>query len=336
MVPASKIKGNSSTVAMTHFPPNEGPPRRSTSVRDKSSRALPTSPLAAGILRQQSVATPTGSLVQRTIITNTMPLTTAADLNIYPLESATSPATMATRPFANNESIATKSKPRLTRQTAVQEESSPGIRGQANKEDRPIFCHTHGVPRLEGVWESSIQEDDEEFNRGIIFAEGKSPNEQTLNIQVCPQVTSGCTNRLGLSFVPRKLSTIPSRSFSINPDVETVTENPGSLDQSLPLRDKSVHSSPKLNWSISKSDHELYSRPRSDDDHDVKGSMPLLFDVANVPSTECHRAITGASSFEMIDDDVFQMESNSSSLPCESQVLGHKSHHSMTEKDPLL
>jgi hypothetical protein len=274
-----------------------------------------------------------------------MPLTAAADLNVYPLESATSPAAMITRPCANTESSANKSKPRLTRQTAVQEESSPGIRGapfnsnigQVNKEDR-IFCHTHGVPRLEGVWKSSIQEDDEELNRGIIFVEGKSePNEQAevfLSIlPETPQVTLGGSNRLGLSFIPRKLSTIPSRSFSINPDVETVIENPENLDQSLPLRDKSAHSCPKLNWSISKSDHELYSRQRSDTDHDVKSSMPLLFEVVNVPlSTECHRAITGASSFEMIDDD-------SSSLPCEKQpcqVLGHKSHHSMTEKDPLL
>ena len=345
MIPANKIKGNPSSVAMTHLPATEGH-RRSASTRDKSNRTLPTSPLAAGILRQQSVATPTGSLVQRTIITNTTPLT-AAD-SVHTMESGDS-----YHPVVSNEFVAVKSKPRLIRQTAVQDESSSCGRGgisynnpnvvQTNKEDRSHPAH--GGPRQEvGVWENAIAEVDEEFAGGIIFAGTKRPDERR-NSQGCPQNTT-CTNRdknrLGLSFVPRKLSTIPSRSLSVNPDVEIVAERLEKNQECLPSQHAqnpttSAHNNPKLQWSFSKSDHELYCRQRSDISQDVKGSMPLLFVVTNAPSTECQRAITGASSFEMIDDDVFQ-ESSSLVLPSENrcQMPGLKSPHEMSEKDHLL
>lgn len=78
--------------------------RRSSSIREKTLRQLPTSPLAAGILRQQSVATPTGSVVQRTVP--------------YPMVVVSK----ETGAGASSAGGGVKAKPRLTRQAAIQDE----------------------------------------------------------------------------------------------------------------------------------------------------------------------------------------------------------------------
>jgi len=344
MVSANKIKGNSSSsVAMTHLPTTTECHRRAASTRDKSTRTLPTSPLAAGILRQQSVATPTGSLVQRTIITNTTPLTASDSVHI--IESGS--IEIGSHTVVSNESAAVKSKPRLIRQTAIQEESSSCARVTYNpntvqtiKEDRN-FSQIHPVGlRQEGIVGKTITEDDEECASGGIYTGNNHPRERSHN-EGCP--ANRDKNRLGLSFVPRKLSTIPSRSLSVNPEIEVVAEKLENTITRLPLLAQnptaSVHNCPKLHWSFSKSDHELYCRQRSNISQNVKGSLPLLLVEAKALSTECQRAITGgASSFEMIDDDVFQ-ESGSLVLPSsenQSNLLGHKSPNEMSEKDHLL
>ena len=82
-------------------------PRRLGSIRDKT---LPTSPLAAGILRQHSLATATGNLVQRTVIQSAQTVLAAGGVGGVACVGIP---------------IGAKCKPRLTRQVAVHEEK-PG------------------------------------------------------------------------------------------------------------------------------------------------------------------------------------------------------------------
>lgn len=191
--------------------------RRTNSSREKSLRQMPTSPLAAGILRQHSVATPAGSLVQRTVT---------------PQRSCGG--------GANNPSVLVchvggcKSKPPLTRQVAIQDEtyapaacSSKSVSfdaGNVHQRDQSAsssYCPLHApagqFARLHGVWESCIEEDEE-------CQQGERPHdsdadEQKLYEAVVSIYTNRDKNRLGLAgFVPRKLSTISSVSCSVNPD----------------------------------------------------------------------------------------------------------------------
>ena len=88
------------------------------------------------------------------------------------------------------------------------------------------YCPIHSRPRLQGVWESSVEEDDEieeEMGADVTDAnDAIDAREASQQVYEAVQVlyTNRDHNRLGLAgFIPRKLSTISSRSCSINPDV---------------------------------------------------------------------------------------------------------------------
>lgn len=252
---AKTVKVIPPAMPMTHLP-IEGQ-RRSSSIRDKSGRVLPTSPLAAGILRQQSVATPTGSFVHRTVIPHAGSSSTAASSGLDHSEggggghSSDSDASRYVSP------LGAKAKPRLTRQIAFQEEvagaGAGGGGGQQcgssgsnkcvsfntanvvvlpNKEEQRNYCPLHSPRLLQGVWESSIEEDYEEIDDPVddVAKVSKSHNKakepkksyignEELLAAVASIYNNRDKNRLGLAgFIPRKLSTISSRSCSVNPD----------------------------------------------------------------------------------------------------------------------
>lgn len=321
-------------VPMTHLPSVDGT-RRTSSIRDKANRALPTSPLAAGIVRQQSVATPTGNLVQRTIITHT--LSTSSTDGASPAAGSSlahpliNPAVVVvTAPGATGP----KGKPRLMRQIAVQQEENAAAAAAStsatghksvsfntsNLEERPHFCPLHTPRLLEGVWESSIEEDDQEDEDEEDEEGGDDgPNNRSSLLQAVASIyTNRDKNRLGLAgFVPRKLSTISSRSCSIvNQEVEeaVVEKQPQSASQSSELLNvmaDSPQSHQRAQHLLSKSDNDLYchQKPAEDASRPV-GSMtrlavPPAAAKASASSTATKRAISGitTSSFEMIDDD---------------------------------
>ena len=249
---------------MAYLPPIDGQ-RRSSSIREKSGRTLPTSPLAAGILRQQSVATPTGNFVHRTVI----PQITS---------SACEPATSSSQAESG-----AKSKPRLTRQIAVQEDGmnsqcppsnskcvsfSTGT-AEPGKEDGRNYCPLHSPRLLQGVWESSIEEDYEEDEP----VEEKKPSSKKFDkdsilAAVASIYSNRDKNRLGLSgFIPRKLSTISSRSCSVNPDNEEeqpapvpVSEESQKCSSSNELLNVIAAGDGKVKAErqLSKSDNDLY------------------------------------------------------------------------------
>lgn len=287
---------------MTHLP-IEGQ-RRSSSIRDKGGRALPTSPLAAGILRQQSVATPTGSFVQRTVIPHTV---VSSSVGSDQVESGQS---------VDCHPLGAKCKPRLTRQIAFQEEGvCPAAHNKsvsfntaassvllANKEEQRNYCPLHSPRLLQGVWESSIEEDFEEIDDPLASQQkatvlDKSQDKPSIaskeqkkksyigNEELLAAVASIYNNRdknrLGLSgFIPRKLSTISSRSCSVNPDNETgATEeddndghvlcHPEPLSPEPTTSQESGQITPAITnkdggaeRQLSKSDHDLYQREK--------------------------------------------------------------------------
>ena len=177
--------------AIAHVAPSEVHVRRAASVRAEKARVLPTSPLAAGIVRQQSVATPQGSLVQRTIITHAPPDQAALDHS-------------------------KGNKPRLTRQIAVSDEAAAHLAAKSVSFE-PVHAH--------GVWESSVDDDDDSTDDAA---------HQKDRLAVPP--VSGSRNRLGLAgFIPRKLSTISSRSCSVNPDADGPSDAQNDAETSSPL-----------------------------------------------------------------------------------------------------
>lgn len=349
---------------MTHLPSVDAP-RRTSSIRDKNSRALPTSPLAAGILRQQSVTTPTGSLVQRTIIGQT--LSTGSNDGTSPqihLPSANLPLVVVAAAGPSG----VKAKPRLMRQVAIQQEEAAAAaaaaghaseRGKSVKfdtssllaEERPPsthFCPLH-APRLEGVWESSIEEDDQEDEEED-EEEGGS-RARSLFQAVAAIYTNRDKNRLGLSgFIPRKLSTISSRSCSINPEAEeAVSASVVAVIEEL----RPSHSSELLNVTdapvyrgidervLSKSDNDLYCPQRPAEEDRPVGSM-IRLPVIKKPTAASvtKQAISGitSSSIEMIDDDldddVFQQQPLQQQQ--QPQLRSGNNNPSSSERDPLL
>jgi hypothetical protein len=245
--------GAKAMTPMIYVPPIEGQ-RRSSSMRDKSGRNLPTSPLAAGILRQQSVATPTGNFVHRTVIPHVTSSVAGACMmdptTSYHSDGASdSEVTRHSNPLA----IGAKCKPRLTRQIAVQDDVTgnlqcpPSVYNKCvsfntanvmvlpNKEDQRNYCPLHSPRSLQGVWESSIEEDYDEENDDAPEEPKKKSNidKDKIFSVVASIYTNRDKNRLGLSgFIPRKLSTISSRSCSINPDNEAGTDEYEIVDES--------------------------------------------------------------------------------------------------------
>lgn len=238
---------------MIYVPPIDGQ-RRSSSMRDKAGRNLPTSPLAAGILRQQSVATPTGNFVHRTVI----PHVTSSVAGACLMDPSADGAACESFEAAGIRHVGAKCKPRLTRQIAVQDDLAgnnlqcPPSSGYnkcvsfntanvmvlpSSKDDqqRQHYCPLHSPRSLQGVWESSIEEDYEDVaeepkrNRSAI-------DKDKIFSAVASIYTNRDKNRLGLSgFIPRKLSTISSRSCSINPDNEAATDETFEIiDESQP------------------------------------------------------------------------------------------------------
>lgn len=219
---------------LIYVPPIEGQ-RRSSSIRDKSGRNLPTSPLAAGILRQQSVATPTGNFVHRTVIPHVTSSVAAGACMMDPTYHPDGSSNDSER-HSNSLAIGAKCKPRLTRQIAVQDDAASNAQCPPsgynkcvsfntanvvvlpNKEERN-YCPLHSPRSLQGVWESSIEEDYEETYELPDEPKKKSIDKDKIFSVVASIYTNRDKNRLGLSgFIPRKLSTISSRSCSINPD----------------------------------------------------------------------------------------------------------------------
>lgn len=236
---------------MVYVPPIEGQ-RRSSSIRDKSGRNLPTSPLAAGILRQQSVATPTGNFVHRTVIPHVTSSVAGACMmdSSYHSDGASDSDVRHSNPLA----VGAKCKPRLTRQIAVQDDVAgnlqcpPSVYNKCvsfntanvmvlpNKDDQRNYCPLHSPRSLQGVWESSIEEDYEELNYEVADEQPKKKSSNIDKDKIFSAVASIYTNRdknrLGLSgFIPRKLSTISSRSCSINPDNEAGTDEYEIIDE---------------------------------------------------------------------------------------------------------
>lgn len=170
--------------------------RRAASVRSEKTRALPTSPLAAGIVRQQSVATPTGGLVQRTIISHPPP----------------------TLPDDAEPADGCRGKPRLTRQIAVSDEAA-------------ARCVSFEPVRPHGVWHSSVDGDDADEGDDEAGDDGARPKDR---LSVPP--VSHSRHRLALAgFVPRKLSTISSRSCSVNPDGDAPADAQCDAETRSPL-----------------------------------------------------------------------------------------------------
>ncbi|XP_046655877.1 leucine-rich repeat-containing G-protein coupled receptor 5-like isoform X1 [Daphnia pulicaria] len=240
---------------MIYVPPIDGQ-RRSSSMREKAGRNLPTSPLAAGILRQQSVATPTGNFVHRTVI----PHVTSSVAGACLMDPSADGMACESFEAAGIRHVGAKCKPRLTRQIAVQDDLAgnnlqcPPSSGYnkcvsfntanimvlpSSKEDhlqrQQHYCPLHSPRSLQGVWESSIEEDYEDVaeepkrNRSAI-------DKDKIFSAVASIYTNRDKNRLGLSgFIPRKLSTISSRSCSINPDNEAGTDETFEIiDESQP------------------------------------------------------------------------------------------------------
>ena len=253
---------------MNSVPPIEGQ-RRSSSIRDKSGRNLPTSPLAAGILRQQSVATPTGNFVHRTVIPHVTSSVAGACMmdpsTSYHSDGVSSDSIGEMSRHSNPLAVGgAKFKPRLTRQIAVQDDVSgnlqcpPSVYNKCvsfntanvmvlpNKDDQRNYCPLHSPRSLQGVWESSIEEDYEEMNYEVAAAAAAEEPKKKSNIDkdkifsvVASIYTNRDKNRLGLSgFIPRKLSTISSRSCSINPDNEAGTDEYEIVNESQ----QSIHS----------------------------------------------------------------------------------------------
>jgi len=115
------------------------------------------------------------------------------------------------------------------------------------------YCPIHNRPRLQGVWESSVEEDDEveEELGGDVTDANDAMDARDANQQIYEAVTAIYTNRdhnrLGLAgFIPRKLSTISSRSCSVNPDAndDVVDVDPNQPQQ---LQHVSVHVCSKKN-----------------------------------------------------------------------------------------
>lgn len=243
--PAKAIPPNA---AIVYVPAIEGQ-RRSSSIRDKSGRTLPTSPLAAGILRQQSVATPTGNLVHRTVIPHVTSMSASgASASDARASSSHSDGTHSSDSDSGRHpsafAIGAKSKPRLTRQIAIHDEIVSGQPSPSayktvsfntsnlaplpstSKSERN-YCPLHSPRVLQGVWESSIEEDFEEENESPVKVASRDTDKSgetkkssdNIFTAVASIYTNRDKNRLGLSgFIPRKLSTISSRSCSVNPD----------------------------------------------------------------------------------------------------------------------
>lgn len=212
-----------------------------------------------------------------------------------------------------------------------------------SKEDQPQqqrghYCPLHSPRLLQGVWESSIEEDyeEEDPNQAVKELEeaSSSPSitsqvkvkgpkksyvgNQELLAAVAAIYTNRDKNRLGLSgFVPRKLSTISSRSCSVNPENDGPTDStadvhvPQVADGASPVSPsqesvanksheflnevKSVEpdggrSTPKL----SKSDHQLYDKNRT------KNSDKSMVRVTVTPDT----TISSAATFQRATSDV--------------------------------
>lgn len=274
---------------LIYVPPIEGQ-RRSSSIRDKSGRNLPTSPLAAGILRQQSVATPTGNFVHRTVIPHVTSSVAAGMMDPTSSYHTDGSSDSETARHSNSLAVGAKCKPRLTRQIAVQDDAvnnaqcPPSVYNKCvsfntantmvlpNKEERN-YCPLHSPRSLQGVWESSIEEDYEETYE-LPDEPKKKPNidKDKIFSVVASIYMNRDKNRLGLSgFIPRKLSTISSRSCSINPDNEAGLDEYEIADEPSDLCQASINQ-PQPACSVNPS-------------HDAKSSNELLsvFDAqANV------------------------------------------------------
>lgn len=219
-------------------------------------------------------------------------------------------------------------------------------------EERPStshFCPLH-APRLEGVWESSIEEDDQEDEEEE-EEEGGS-RARSLFQAVAAIYTNRDKNRLGLSgFIPRKLSTISSRSCSINPEAEEAVSasvvavieelRPSHSSELLNVTDAPVYRRGINERVLSKSDNDLYCPQRPAEEDRPVGSMVRLPVIKRpTAASVTKQAISGitSSSFEMIDDDldddVFQQQ------PLQQQQQqpprSGNNNPSSSERDPLL
>lgn len=118
------------------------------------------------------------------------------------------------------------------------------------------YCPLHCKPRLQGVWESSIEEDDEMDDEDIenlpvdaidvddVEADGANGAGAGSKFMrsVAAIYTDRDKNRLGLAgFIPRKLSTISSRSCSVNPDYPSGDANDASPEPAEDERRLAAH-----------------------------------------------------------------------------------------------
>lgn len=126
------------------------------------------------------------------------------------------------------------------------------------------YCPIHNRPRLQGVWESSVEEDDEnEEELGVDVTDANDAVDvREASQQVYEAVAALCTNRdhnrLGLAgFIPRKLSTISSRSCSVNPDanddtnddvVDVEPQQPQSTNVQVPFNIRNFHMIPNKSY----------------------------------------------------------------------------------------
>ena len=336
-------------------------PRRSSSIRDKTARHLPTSPLAAGILRQQSVATTTGNLVHRTVTQHAHP------------------GTQPTVVVSNEAAVGAKAKPRLTRQIAIQDEVFAPAQPKSvsfdpnamQKAAESAYCPLHAskkAPQLQGVWESSIEEDDEcgSGRQSPVDVEEEVSSRHRLYQAVVAIYTNRDKNRLGLAgFIPRKLSTISSRSCSVNPDnanddqeaaatstademddlghnqaVASTSGQVGSQQTSSCeyLNDPSACTSQQRQRLLSKSDNDLYCHrhpPAGSGNRPTNmGSVNYLPSVRLLPFSPLDRN----ASFEMIDDDVFhdRPQHDTGAVPGPRPDQPSESDQHAPEKEPLL
>ena len=280
----------------------------------------------------------------------------AASPSGHPLRCG-NPTVVVMTPIASG---GVKTKPRLTRQVAVQqEENSSGhtksvsFNAPATNEEqqRPHFCPLH-APRLEGVWESSVEEDEDDDNDTADEEVGTRNRIGDLFQTVASLYNNRDKNRLGLSgFVPRKLSTISSRSCSINPEVEEELQQMPKSSLSSELLQKVMEDSPvnrTMKRCASKSDNDLYCHKRPNNEQQV-GSLTRLPIARAAKTSTAKQAISGitSTSFEMIDDDTddddcYQQPRRSSLLEAKQEKqqdfseLGNDAILFKEEKDPLL
>ena len=138
-------------------------------------------------------------------------------------------------------------------------DASPSAQGTVH------YCPIHNRPRLQGVWESSVEEDDDVEELGVDLTDAhdvhdaRDPSQQIYEV-MSTIYTNRDHDRLGLAaFIPRKLSTISSRSCSVN-----------HPDDAVDVVDVEAPSQPLEVVSI-----ETETPSMGPDDDDVPDALPL-------------------------------------------------------------